>query len=116
MARSKAKGKADREDETKLAAWAKAVKDRDQWTDQYDGKPVKSGVSVTHPRAAHAHHLEPRANLDVRYDVRNGVTLAFETHAKVEAGEIVITGTKHFTKLGKRYINAKFPLKFKGRA
>jgi hypothetical protein len=112
--RQVAKDKATREDERKLQAWSKAVKERDEYKDRYTGKPVKRGrdVSVIHPDAAHAHHVEPRENQDVRYDRRNGLTLSFKTHARVEAGELLIKGTRFFTVKGKRYINCDKPVRF----
>lgn len=114
LARSIEKVKADREDDRKLAAWSKAVRDDDDWTDRYTGRKVKPAktVGVISPNAAHAHHIEDRANQDVRYDVRNGVTLSYASHLKVEANELRIVGTRWFTVNGKRYINGRERLKF----
>jgi hypothetical protein len=109
--RMRAKAEADRDDERKLQAWAKAVKNRDRWTDRYTGKPVRS-TAILALDSAHAHHVEPRANWDVRHDVRNGLTLSYETHAKVEANELRIVGTAWFEVEGKRYIDCTEPVIF----
>ncbi len=110
--RLKAKKTADREDEKLLAIWSQAVKDRDQWKDRKTGKPVRR-THVLALDSAHAHHIAPRNDLAVRYDVRNGLTLSFETHERVERGQLQIVGTRFFTKNGKRYINGKYPVHFK---
>lgn len=109
--RLRAKADADREDERKLQAWAKAVKARDHWTDRKTGKPVRS-TAILALDSAHAHHVEPRANYDVRYDIRNGLTLSYETHAKVEANELVIVGTAWFEVEGRRYIDCTHMVHF----
>lgn len=103
-----------REDERKLATWAKAVKNRDKWTDMYTGRPVKKPgkVSIIDPDVAHAHHGEPRENYDVRYDIRNGITLSALTHEKVEKNELAIVGKHYFVVNGKRYLNLSKPVKF----
>jgi hypothetical protein len=113
--RARDKEKARRKDDRKLTQWARDVKRLDDWTDRYTlrfVKPVGRGVSVTHPDAGHAHHIEPRENWDVRYDVRNGITLSFTTHDKVERGKLRIVGTKFFTVNGRKYINGREPVKF----
>lgn len=114
LARSVAKTKADREDERKLQAWATSVKDRDEWKDVYTGRPVKRArdVGVIHPQSAHAHHIASRDDLAVRYDRRNGVTLSYESHARVEANELRIVGTRFFIVKGKRYINGDHLVRF----
>jgi len=104
-----------RDDAKKLAAWAKQVKALDDWRDRYTGarvKPVGHGVSVTDPHAAHAHHLEPRENEETRYDVRNGITLSASTHDAVERNQLRIVGTQFFRLSGRRYINAREPVRF----
>lgn len=111
--KARAKQKADKDDEQKLAAWGKAVKNRDEWTDRYTGKRLKrtKGLSFD-PDAAHAHHVEPRENWDTRHDVRNGITLSFETHEKVEKNQLRIVGTKFFTVNGKRYVDCTHRVRF----
>jgi hypothetical protein len=96
-----------REDERKLAIWAKAVKARDKWTDRLTGRAVKKPgkVSIIDPDVAHAHHGEPRENYDVRYDIRNGITLSALTHEKVEKNELTIVGKHYFVVKGRRYLN-----------
>jgi hypothetical protein len=106
------KKQADREDEKQLATWALRVKDRDQWKDRKTGKRVKKTRQLD-PLRAEAHHIESRENLDVRYDDRNGITLAYETHDAVERNKLRIVGTKFFTKSGRKYIDATFPVRFK---
>lgn len=108
------KKQAKREDAAKLAAWAKAVKERDHWKDRYTGKPVKKPgkVAILDPDAAHAHHVEPRENEDTRYDVRNGLTLSALTHDKVERNLLRIVGTRFFKVAGKTYINCTYLVKF----
>lgn len=103
-----------REDERKLLVWAKAVKERDHWKDRLTGHKVKrpGKVAVIDPDAAHAHHGEPRENYDVRYDIRNGITLSALTHEKVEKNELAIVGKHYFVVNGKRYLNLSKPVKF----
>lgn len=112
LARAQAKAKRLRDDARKLAHWAAAVKARDGWRDRMTGQPVKPRAHVLTPDAAHAHHLAGRADVAVRYDVRNGICLSAATHAQVEAGTIRIVGTRWYTVQGRRYINADYPVRF----
>jgi hypothetical protein len=107
LERSVAKKKADDKDARELAQWSAAVRKRDRWTDRYTGKPVKKAkeVGVAHPDCGHAHHVEPRTNVDVRYDRRNGLTVSWATHLRLEANELTVIGKKYFTKNGKKYLN-----------
>src|SRR5262245_1367650 len=79
LERAVEKKDAKREDEKKLTTWARAVKDDDEWKDRYTGKRLKRTRELD-PLRAEAHHIEPRANEDVRYDVRDGITLSFSSH------------------------------------
>jgi hypothetical protein len=48
-----------------------------------------------------------------RYDVRNGVTLSYEMHAKVERGDYRIEGTQWFRGSdGALYIDCTAPVTF----
>jgi hypothetical protein len=105
--RLKARLSEDREDARKLAAWSKAVRKRDEYVDRYDGKPCRQGAEP-HPRRGEAHHIEPRANIHVRYDPRNGITLAYENHERLERGELRVVGSRHFTVHGKHYIDGRY--------
>lgn len=107
-----AKAKADVDDLKKLTVWANAVKDRDEWKDRKTEKKVRR-THVLAPDSAHAHHIEPKDNLDTRYDVRNGLTLSFTTHDAVERNKLQIIGTKFFRKNGRRYIDGTYPVKWK---
>ena len=111
LERAEANQQADRDDKRKLEVWARAVKNRDEWKDRLTGARVKAVLRLL-PDRAEAHHVEPRANYDTRYDVRNGLTLSLATHERVERNEIQIVGTRHFTVNGKQYINCDFPVKF----
>lgn len=111
--RAREKKAATREDERKLAAWALAVKIRDQYSDRHTLKRVSSTRLMLDPDSGHAHHIEPRENLDTRYDVRNGVTLSAITHEAVERNKLKIIGTRFFVLHGRRYINADHRLIFK---
>lgn len=102
---------AKRDDEKKLAAWALAVKELDHWKDRKTGKRLKRTRELD-PLRAEAHHIEPRANEDTRYDIRNGIALAFETHDAVERGKLRIVGTVFFVIAGKRYINGRHKVTF----
>lgn len=106
------KDQAQREDETKLESWAREVKDLDGWKDRRTGKRLKK-TRALHPLRGEAHHIEPKADLAVRYDVRNGIALALETHDAVERGKLRIVGTVFFTLAGKRYINGRRKVRFK---
>lgn len=109
--RAQSKKKAVAQDRRLLTEWARQVKDRDEWKDRYTGKKVR-GTRLLSPDAAHAHHVEPCANKDVRHDTRNGITLSFTTHDLVERNKLRIVGTVWFTVNGKRYINCDYPVKF----
>jgi len=98
-------------DAQKLRVWARAVKDRDSWTDQKTGKRVRSTRSLD-PDRAESHHIVSKDDPAVRYDVRNGVTLSLASHLAVELGRYRIDGTRWFTVKGQRYINADFPVFF----
>lgn len=98
-------------DERKLRQWAFAVKDRDQWRDRKTGRRVLRTLALD-PDRAEAHHVEPKGNWATRYDVRNGLTLSYETHAKVERGDYRIEGTAWFTIDGTRYIDCTAPVTF----
>jgi hypothetical protein len=98
-------------DVQKLRVWAKAVKDRDRWTDRNTGRRVLSTRQLD-PLRAEAHHIEPKDNKATRYDVRNGVTLSFDTHERVEHHQLRIEGTVYFRVKGARYIDATFPVFF----
>lgn len=102
---------AKREDDQKLAVWAKAVKERDGWKDRYTGKKVKRTRELD-PLRAEAHHVEPRENKGTRYDVRNGLCLSFATHDAIEMNRLQIVGTKFFQLNGYRYIDCTAPVKF----
>lgn len=102
---------ADREDDKKLAAWALAVKERDGWKDRRTGKRLKRTRALD-PLRAEAHHIVSRDDEAVRYDVRNGITLSFQTHDAVERNKLRIVGTKCFRIGQTRYIDATFPVKF----
>lgn len=104
---------AKREDERKLAAWALAVKIRDGYTDRYTGRKVKGTRLILDPDAAHAHHIEPRANVDTRYRVENGLCLSAATHDAVERNKLEIVGAKFFSVNGRTYTDATFKVTFK---
>lgn len=112
MDRAEDKKKATALDVRKLTAWAKEVKARDGWRDRFTGKRVKGTRLVLHPDAAHSHHVEPRENVETRYDTRNGICLSAKTHDLVERNQIRIVGTVFFTVNGKRYINADHKVRF----
>ncbi len=99
------------EDAKQLRAWAKAVKDRDQWTDRKTGQRVL-GTRQLDPQRAEAHHLEPKSTKATRTDVRNGLTLSLENHLAVEQNRYRIDGTVFFQKGGCRYIDCNFPVIF----
>lgn len=94
-----------------LRAWAFKVKDRDHWKDRKTGRRVRRCLELDADRAE-AHHIEPKDNHATRYDVRNGVTLSYENHAKVERGDYRIEGTVWFRRGGCRYIDGTHPVHF----
>lgn len=112
MDKAEAKKKAQGLDERKLRTWAKQVKERDAWKDRMTGQRVTSAKLALTPDAAHAHHVEPRENYDVRYDTRNGLTLSARSHDLVERNKIRIVGTVFFQVNGRRYINCDHVVKF----
>jgi hypothetical protein len=95
-----------------LRQWAAAVKDRDHWKDMKTGKRVFSTRALD-PDRAEAHHIEPKENQAVRYDVRNGLTLSLDTHLAVELNRYRIEGTVFFVGPdGQTYIDGTFPVVF----
>jgi hypothetical protein len=99
-------------DKRKLDAWAFAVKTRDRWRDRRTGLRV-SRTRQLDPLRAEAHHIASRDDRAVRYDVRNGLCLSLATHEAIEHNQIVIVGTKWFTKAGVRYIDGRAPVRFR---
>ena len=111
LTRAIAKKAARLADARQLAAWAKAVKERDQWRDRRTGQIVRRTRALD-PQRAEAHHLVDKADRAVRYDVRNGICLSLETHDLVERHVLRIEGTVFFWKAGVRYIDATYPVRF----
>lgn len=109
--RAIAKKAARLDDKKKLEVWARAVKDRDQWKDQKTGVQVRRTRRLD-PLRAEAHHIEPKENKAVRYDVRNGICLSYASHFLVTHHKYRIDGTVFFVKDGCRYINGNFPVFF----
>jgi len=99
------------DDARQLRAWALAVKTRDQWKDRKTGVRVLSTRQLD-PLRAEAHHIVSRDDQAVRYDIRNGLCLSFETHFLVEHHKYRIEGTVFFYKGGAKYIDATFPVVF----
>jgi hypothetical protein len=99
-------------DVAKLRTWAHAVKERDQWKDRRTGQRVHIARQLD-PQRAESHHIEPKSNKALRYDVRNGVTLSLATHLAVEAGRYRIEGTVYFAGTdGHRYIDGTYAVIF----
>jgi hypothetical protein len=111
LARAIAKKAARLDDQQNLAAWACAVKDRDQWKDRKTGVRVRRSRQLD-PLRAEAHHIEPRENPATRYDVRNGLCVSFATHYLIETNQLRIEGTRFFRKNGSTYIDATYPVRF----
>jgi hypothetical protein len=99
------------EDAKKLREWASAVKDRDQWRDRKTGVKVRSTRQLD-PLRAEAHHIVSKDDHAVRYDIRNGLCLSFETHFLVEHFKYRIEGTAFFTVGGCQYIDGTYPVIF----
>lgn len=91
-------------DAAQLRVWARAVKDRDAWTDRKTGTRVLSTRRLD-PLRAESHHIAGKDDHRVRYDVRNGLTLSLATHLAVTLGRYRIDGTAWFTVDGCRYID-----------
>lgn len=99
-------------DARKLRAWAFAVKDRDHWKDRKTGRRVRRCLELDADRAE-AHHIEPKSNPVTRTDVRNGITLSYENHARVERGDYRIDGTVWFRGSdGCRYVDGTYAVIF----
>jgi hypothetical protein len=111
LTRAIAKKAARLEDAKQLRAWAKAVKERDLWKDRRTGIRVRSTRELD-PLRAEAHHIVSKDDRAVRYDVRNGICLSFETHDLVERHALRIEGTVFFWKDGVRYIDASHRVRF----
>lgn len=111
LARAISRKAARLDDAKQLRLWARAVKERDRWKDRKTGMRVRSTRDLD-PLRAESHHIEPKENRAVRYDVRNGVTLSFQTHYLIETNQLRIVGTRWFTVKGQRYIDATFPVTF----
>lgn len=98
-------------DRKALRAWAAAVKARDGFRDRYTGQRLRLTPDLD-PLRAEAHHVVSRSDRAVRFDIRNGITLSFAMHAKVERGDYRIEGTAWFRIKGATYIDASFPVVF----
>jgi len=98
-------------DKRQLDQWAFAVKERDRWRDRKTGVRVHRTRQLD-PLRAEAHHIEPKEDPAVRYDVRNGICLSFATHFAIERHELAIEGTRWFRKGGARYIDGSAPVIF----
>ena len=99
------------EDAKQLRIWAYAVKERDYWKDRKTGQRVRRTRDLD-PLRAEAHHIESRDDRAVRYDVRNGICLSFQSHQAVTRGQLRIEGTVWFRKNGCRYIDGTYPVTF----
>ncbi len=111
LTRAIARKAARLDDVQKLRQWASAVKNRDEWKDRKTGQRVRATRDLD-PLRAEAHHVEPKENRAVRYDVRNGVTLSFQTHFLITTHQLKIEGTHFFRKDGAIYIDATYPIVF----
>ena len=58
-------------------AWARNVKERDNWTCQICKKNLKK-----EPRNCNAHHIIPRQFKKMRWDINNGITLCVNHHRR----------------------------------
>lgn len=94
-----------------LRLWAFSVKSRDQWHDRKTGERLRRQFDLD-PLRAEAHHIEPKEDWAVRYDVRNGLCLSFATHFAIEHGRLRVDGTVFFYVGGKKYIDGRFPVTF----
>ncbi len=103
--RLETKSARDKADARKLQQWRMAVWIRDGGKDRYTGRKVKRTIALV-PDRGETHHIEPRENEATRYDVRNGILLSAETHAKITAHKLQILGTHWFVVKGHRHINA----------
>ncbi len=91
MKRSRLKQKTD----PKLAAWSKAVRERDGGKCQWPERPVEKILSfdspwqfgcVTRDRRIDPHHIAPKGRRpDLKYDVNNGICLCRTHHDWVHA-------------------------------
>lgn len=83
--------KADRRkaDEKALDKWRQEIWTRDKGKDRYTGKKVVRTLELQ-PNRGECHHIIGRVDRAVRYVVKNGLLLSYETHLRFEAGELVI--------------------------
>lgn len=98
-------------DQRLLRSWAFTVKDRGGWKDRKTGVRLRRCLDLD-PLRAEAHHVVSRDDWAVRYDVRNGICVSFETHDALTRGQLVIEGTAWFTIRGTKYIDATAPVYF----
>lgn len=104
----------DREDKRRLEVWRSAVYAADRYLCRCCGLKVKRTLKLTAERAE-AHHVAGRADVTVRYDPRNGLTLCYKCHRRVTgnvADKLVIVGSVFFTIETTRYIDAREPVEF----
>lgn len=74
-------------DEKALKTWRAAVQKRDGKTCRCCGRRVSNTLTVA-PERRECHHIAPRGDAAVRYDVRNGLLTCLECHEKIERGLI----------------------------
>lgn len=106
---------ADKLDAKKLAVWQGEVFARDKHVCRCCGVKVQRTLKRISKRAE-ANHIKGRADLAVRYDRRNGLTLCLTCHRRVTGNvndKLVIVGTKFFTIEKTRYIDGDHTVKFK---
>lgn len=103
-----------KDDDKKLEVWRSAVFRLDSHACRHCGVKVLRTLDNVSKRAE-ANHLEGRAFLPLRYDVRNGITLCQKCHRRVTGmvnDKFKIVGTVFFRVAGRRFINAREPVKF----
>jgi hypothetical protein len=91
----------DKDDAAKLKVWRDEV--------------VRLSVKTLHPRRAECHHLAGRDDRAVRYDTRAGALTCLKCHERITGkvnDKLKVIPTMWFTKNGKKYPNADFPLTF----
>lgn len=106
----------DKDEKAAEKAWRKAVIKEDGKVCRHCQRKVVQQLELA-PERLEVHHVAPRVDQAVRWDVRNGMVLCCECHEKVTRYVLLIVQkAKYLFRLEdtlKTYINARKPVTFK---
>lgn len=106
----------DQDEKAKEKAWRKAVIKEDGKVCRRCKRKVVQQLELA-PEQLHVHHVAPRVDQAVRWDVRNGMVLCATCHEKVTRYVLLLVQQARYLfrvdGVAKTYINARKPVTFK---